>query len=193
MEYVPGVPITAYCDQNRVDTRGRLEIFIQACEGIQHAHQKGILHRDIKPSNVLVALQDDKPVPKIIDFGIAKATALPLTDSTLVTELGQMIGTPAYMSPEQAGMVPLDVDTRSDVYSLGVMLYELLAGVLPFDAGAGPRLDLERLRQRIRDEEPSRPSARVSVATEVDTAGPPAGRIRSASGASSAAIWTGSS
>jgi serine/threonine protein kinase len=122
MEYVPGEPLTTYCDRHRLDTSSRLELFMQVCQGIQHAHQKGIIHRDIKPSNVLVQIQDDTPVPKIIDFGVAKATQQRLTDKTMATVMGQVVGTPDYMSPEQAEMTGLDVDTRTDVYSLGVLL-----------------------------------------------------------------------
>jgi non-specific serine/threonine protein kinase/serine/threonine-protein kinase len=141
MEYVKGVPITEHCDRQRLNTRLRLELFTQVCEGVQHAHQKGIIHRDLKPSNVLVKIQDETAVPKIIDFGVAKATAQRLTEKTLHTELGQLIGTPAYMSPEQAEMTGQDIDTRTDVYSLGVLLYELLVGALPFstDRARGSR------------------------------------------------------
>ncbi|MEJ2583426.1 MAG: serine/threonine-protein kinase, partial [Acidobacteriota bacterium] len=131
MEYVRGVPLTEYCDAQRLSTHERLKLFVKVCEGVQHAHQKGIIHRDIKPSNILVAVEDGRPVPKIIDFGVAKATSQRLTERTLFTELGQWIGTPEYMSPEQAELSGLDVDTRSDVYSLGVVLYELLAGAQP--------------------------------------------------------------
>src|SRR5437867_9673167 len=133
MEYVAGEHVTAYCDRHKLRTRDRLELFKQVCEGVQHAHQKGIIHRDLKPSNVLVTISGDRPVPKIIDFGVAKATAHPLTERTVFTELGVLIGTPEYMSPEQAEMTGLDVDTRTDVYALGVMLYELLTGSLPLE------------------------------------------------------------
>src|SRR5213075_2480385 len=128
MELVRGIRITDYCDQYHLDTAQRLELFIQVCNAVQHAHQKGIIHSDLKPSNILVTLHDGVPVPKVIDFGIAKATEGRLTDLTIYTELHQFIGTPAYMSPEQAEMSGLDIDTRSDIYSLGVLLYELLAG-----------------------------------------------------------------
>ena len=135
MELVRGVKITEYCDQNNLATDERLDLFIQVCQAIQHAHQKGIIHRDIKPSNILVTLHDGVPVPKVIDFGIAKATDdQRLTDKTLFTAFEQFIGTPAYMSPEQAEMSGLDIDTRSDIYCLGVLLYELLTGKTPFDA-----------------------------------------------------------
>jgi non-specific serine/threonine protein kinase/serine/threonine-protein kinase len=162
MEYVKGVPLTEYCDVQRLDTRDRLALFIKVCEGVQHAHQKGIIHRDIKPSNILVAVEDGRPVPKIIDFGVAKATSQRLTERTLFTELGQWIGTPEYMSPEQAELTGLDVDTRSDVYSLGVVLYELLAGTKPFDSNELRTAGFDEMRRRIREEEPQRPSTRVS-------------------------------
>ena len=134
MELVRGVRITEYCDQNRLDTRQRLDLFVQVCHAIQHAHQKGIIHGDIKPSNIMVTLHDGVPVPKVIDFGISKATEARLTDQPLFTAYVQLIGTPAYMSPEQAEMSGLDIDTRSDIYSLGVLMYELLTGKTPFDA-----------------------------------------------------------
>src|SRR5262249_27638106 len=133
MELVRGVPITEFCDQHRLDPRRRLELFVQVCRAIQHAHQKGIIHRDLKPSNILVTLHDPVAVPKIIDFGIAKARGQQLTERTLFTHFAQMVGTPLYMSPEQAEMNGLDVDTRSDVYALGVLLYELLTGTTPFE------------------------------------------------------------
>jgi non-specific serine/threonine protein kinase/serine/threonine-protein kinase len=162
MEYVRGVPLTEYCDAQRLSTQERLTLFMQVCDGVQHAHQKGIIHRDIKPSNILVAVEDGRPIPKIIDFGVAKATSQRLTERTLFTELGQWIGTPEYMSPEQAELTGLDVDTRSDVYSLGVVLYELLAGTQPFDSKELRTAGFDEMRRRIREEEPPRPSTRVS-------------------------------
>ena len=161
MEYVRGESITTYCERQRLSLNQRLELFIQLCEGVQHAHQKGIIHRDLKPSNILVVLQDDRPAPRIIDFGVAKAIAQPVAEHPLLTELGAIVGTREYMSPEQADMTPLDVDTRSDVYSLGVVLYELLAGALPFDAHALREVGRAEVGRTIRDAEPLRPSARV--------------------------------
>ena len=163
MELVRGIRITDYCDQNKLTTRERLDLFIQICQAIQHAHQKGIIHRDIKPSNILVTLHDGVPVPKVIDFGIAKATEGRLTDATVYTQLQQFIGTPAYMSPEQAEMSGLDIDTRSDVYSLGVLLYELLAGSTPFDAQELMSHGIDAMRKAIREKEPVRPSTRFAT------------------------------
>ena len=163
MEHVRGVPITQYCDRHRLTTRERLALFIQVCDGVQHAHHKAILHRDLKPSNILVTEQDGKPVPKIIDFGVAKATAQPLTQETMYTELGQLIGTPEYMSPEQADLTGEDVDTRTDVYSLGVVLYQLLVGALPLDSGEMQRAGLDGVRHILRDQDPARPSTRVAT------------------------------
>ena len=163
MEYVKGISINEYCDKHKLSTSERLELFIQACEGIQHAHQKGIIHRDIKVSNVLVTIQDDKPIPKIIDFGVAKATAQRLTERTVFTEIGQLIGTPEYMSPEQAEMTGLDIDTRTDVYSLGVLLYELLVGVLPFESDELRSGGFDEIRRKIREEEPPKPSTRLTT------------------------------
>jgi serine/threonine protein kinase len=163
MELVRGIKVTEYCDQNNVSTEERLDLFIKVCQAIQHAHQKGIIHRDIKPSNVLVTLHDGVPVPKVIDFGIAKATEGRLTSLTVYTELHQFIGTPAYMSPEQAEMSGLDIDTRSDIYSLGVLLYELLAGSTPFDARELMASGLDAMRKTIREQEPLRPSTRLAT------------------------------
>jgi serine/threonine protein kinase len=163
MELVRGIRITEYCDQNQVSTTERLDLFIKVCHAIQHAHQKGIIHRDIKPSNIMVTLHDGVPVPKVIDFGIAKATQGRLTDATVYTQLHQFIGTPAYMSPEQAEMSGLDVDTRSDIYSLGVLLYELLTGRTPFDAQELVKSGLDAIRRTIREVEPPRPSTRLST------------------------------
>jgi len=162
MELVRGIPILEYCDGQKLTTRQRVELFIQVCHAIQHAHQKGVIHRDIKPSNVLVTMHDDKPVPKVIDFGIAKATSARLTDKTLFTEYRQFIGTPAYMSPEQAQLSGLDVDTRSDIYSLGVLLYELLTGSTPFDSEALYAAAYDEIRRIIREVEPPKPSTRIS-------------------------------
>src|SRR5467141_2953489 len=162
MELVRGIKITDYCDQHNLSTRQRLDLFIEVCQAIQHAHQKGIIHRDIKPSNILVTLHDGVPVPKVIDFGIAKATQGELTDKTVYTRLQEFIGTPAYMSPEQAEMSGLDIDTRADIYSLGVLLYELLVGQTPFDAKEMMQGGLDALRQIIREKQPLRPSTKLS-------------------------------
>jgi WD40 repeat protein len=161
MELVRGIKFTDYCDQNHLATKERIELFVKVCQAIQHAHQKGIIHRDIKPSNILVTLHDGVPVPKVIDFGIAKATEGRLTDATVYTQLHQFIGTPAYMSPEQAEMSGLDIDTRSDIYSLGVLLYELLIGSTPFDAQELMASGLDAMRKMIREKEPVRPSTRL--------------------------------
>jgi WD40 repeat protein len=163
MELVRGIKITEYCDQNQLPTRERLKLFILVCQAIQHAHQKGIIHRDIKPSNILVTLHDGVPVPKVIDFGIAKATQQELTDKTVFTQFQQFIGTPAYISPEQAEMSGLDIDTRADIYSLGVLLYELLVGQTPFDAKEMMQGGLDALRQIIREREPLRPSTKLNT------------------------------
>ena len=163
MELVRGIKITDYCDQANLNTQSRLELFIKVCQAIQHAHQKGIIHRDIKPSNILVTLHDGVPVPKVIDFGIAKATEGRLTDNTVYTQLHQFIGTPAYMSPEQAEMSGLDIDTRSDIYSLGVLLYELLAGSTPFDPKDLMASGIDAMRKTIREKEPQRPSTRFAT------------------------------
>ncbi len=169
MEYVKGVPITEHCDRWKLSMSDRLELFIQVCAGVQHAHQKAIIHRDLKPSNVLVTIQDGSAVPKIIDFGVAKATARRMTDRTMHTQLGELIGTPEYMSPEQADFTAQDVDTRTDVYALGVMLYELLTGALPFESDELRRHGFEGIVRTIRDAEPSKPSARLSTLGERST------------------------
>ena len=168
MELVRGVPITEYCDKNKLSTTERLDLFVQVCRAIQHAHQKGVIHRDIKPSNILVTLHDGVPVPKVIDFGIAKATQGRLTDQTVYTAFEQFIGTPAYMSPEQAEMSGLDIDTRSDIYALGVLLYELLTGRPPFDSKELAKLGIDEIRRTIREQEPPRPSTRLSTMVEGD-------------------------
>jgi hypothetical protein len=168
MELVRGIRITEYCDQNHLNTAARLGLFVQVCHAVQHAHQKGVIHRDLKPSNILVTLHDGVPVPKVIDFGIAKATEGRLTDLTVYTELHQFIGTPAYMSPEQAEMSGLDIDTRSDIYSLGVLLYELLTGRTPFDPQELIRSGLDQMRRTIREQEPLRPSTRLSTLLDAD-------------------------
>jgi eukaryotic-like serine/threonine-protein kinase len=161
MELVRGVKITEYCDRNRLSTQQRLDLFVQSCHAIQHAHQKGIIHGDIKPSNIMVALHDGVPVPKVIDFGISKATEARLTDKALFTTYAQLIGTPAYMSPEQAEMGGFDIDTRSDIYSLGVLLYELLTGKTPFDPKELLKSGLDEMRRTLREKEPPRPSVRL--------------------------------
>ena len=168
MELVHGVTVTKYCDKNGLDTRRRLKLFVQVCHAVQHAHQKGIIHRDIKPSNVMVTMHDDKAVPKVIDFGIAKATNQRLTEKTLFTRYAHMIGTPAYMSPEQAQMGGLDVDTRTDIYSLGVLLYELLTGTTPFDAEILHEAGYAEIERIIRETDPPKPSTRLrSLGQEV--------------------------
>jgi serine/threonine protein kinase/tetratricopeptide (TPR) repeat protein len=169
MELVHGIPITEFCDQAQLTPRERLELFVHVCQAVQHAHQKGIIHRDLKPSNVMVTLHDGTPVVKVIDFGIAKATGQQLTDKTLFTNFAQMIGTPLYMSPEQAAMSGLDVDTRSDIYSLGVLLYELLTGTTPFDKDRLKTAGYDEMRRIIRKEEPPRPSTRISTLGQAAT------------------------
>ncbi len=162
MELVKGVPITEYCDKNSLDTQQRLGLFIDVCRAVEHAHQKGIIHRDIKPSNVMVTLHDGRPVPKIIDFGIAKAMQQRLTEKTLFTEFRQLIGTPEYMSPEQAEFSGLDIDIRTDIHSLGVLLYELLTGTTPFEAKQLRSASYDEICRIIRETEPPKPSTRLS-------------------------------
>jgi eukaryotic-like serine/threonine-protein kinase len=166
MELVHGIPITDYCDRNQLTLRERLELFVSVCQAVQHAHQKGIIHRDLKPSNVLVTSHDSRPMVKVIDFGVAKALHQPLTDKTIYTRFAQMIGTPLYMSPEQAEMSGQDIDTRSDIYSLGVLLYELLTGTTPFDKKRLAQVAYDELIRIFREEEPPKPSTRLSRSTE---------------------------
>src|SRR5579863_6327225 len=170
MELVEGIKITDYCDQHSLPTRSRLELFTQVCDAIQHAHQKGIIHRDIKPSNILVTTgTDGRPAPKVIDFGVAKATGgQQLTDKTIFTARDMLIGTPAYMSPEQMSPMNADIDTRTDIYSLGVLLYELLTGTTPFDTRELLKAGFDEVRRVIRDEEPARPSTRLSTLMKAD-------------------------
>jgi serine/threonine protein kinase/predicted Zn-dependent protease len=169
MELVKGIPITRYCDQQHLSVKERLELFLPVCQAIQHAHQKGIIHRDVKPTNVLVARYDGKPIPKVIDFGVAKATSHRLTEKTMFTKYGQIVGTVEYMSPEQAEFNQLDIDTRSDIYSLGVLLYELLTGETPFDKKRLRSAAFDELLRILREEEPPRPSTRLSSSQSLPT------------------------
>jgi serine/threonine protein kinase len=167
MELVKGVTITKYCDEHRLTPRERLELFVLVCQAVQHAHQKGIIHRDLKPSNVLIALYDSKPVAKVIDFGAAKATGQRLTDRTLFTDFGSVVGTLEYMSPEQAELNNQDIDTRSDIYALGVVLYELLTGTTPLERRRFKEAALLEVLRLIREEDPPRPSTRLSTTEEL--------------------------
>src|SRR5215207_2607887 len=163
MELVRGIKITDYCNQAKLSTADRLALFITVCHAVQHAHQKGIIHRDLKPSNILVTVNDGQAVPKVIDFGVAKATQGRLTDQTVYTQFQQMIGTPIYMSPEQAELTSLDIDTRSDIYALGVLLYELLTGRTPIDTATMAKASMDEIRRLIREVDPPRPSQRVKT------------------------------
>jgi serine/threonine protein kinase len=170
MELVGGIPVTEFCDRNHLSVRERLELFVAVCQAVQHAHQKGIIHRDLKPSNILVTLHEGSPVVKVIDFGIAKALGEDrLTDKTLFTGFAQMLGTPLYMSPEQANMSGQDADTRTDIYSLGVLLYELLTGTTPFDKDRLKEASYDEIRRMIREEEPAKPSTRISTLGQAAT------------------------
>ena len=173
MEHVKGVLITAYCDKHRLTVEERLRLFLHVCEAIQYAHQKGIIHRDIKPSNILVTIEDGQAAPKVIDFGVARAISEPLTDQTFHTEQGQLIGTPEYISPEQVNLSNQDIDTRTDVYSLGILLYELITGILPFDPQTLREHGIDGARKVICEEEPQTPSTkliRTSIAESMESA-----------------------
>jgi serine/threonine protein kinase len=167
MELVKGLPITKYCDQEHMTPQERLQLFVPVCQAVQHAHQKGIIHRDLKPSNILIALYDGRPVPKVIDFGVAKATGVKLTDLTLFTEVGRAIGTWEYMAPEQAELNNLDIDTRADIYALGATLYELLAGSPPFTKAQLRNAAFEEMLRMIREVEPPKPSTKISSSDEL--------------------------
>ena len=188
MELVKGVPITEYCDAVHLTPKERLELFIPVCQAIQHAHQKGIIHRDIKPSNVLVAMQDGKPVPKVIDFGIAKAIDQRLTEQTFFTQHGAIIGTLEYMSPEQAEISAMDIDTRADIYALGVLLYELLTGSTPLERARLREAGYSEILRRIREEEPPKPSTRLSESRDPLAVGRGAAQDR-AGAADAADAW----
>ncbi len=194
MELVRGIAITEFCDQRNLATPERLQLFIQVCHAVQHAHQKGIIHRDLKPSNILVTLIDGQPVPKVIDFGVAKALGRKLTDKTLFTGFLRMVGTPAYMSPEQADLSGVDIDTRSDIYALGVLLYELLTGVTPFDGETLRNAALDEIRRLIRETEPPKPSTRITRwVKRADRRWPSIGRSsRQRSAGWCAGTWIGS-
>ena len=181
MEYIEGVTLSEYCDQHRSTVVERLELFIRVCDGVRHAHQKAIIHRDLKPSNVLVTEQEEGPIPKIIDFGVAKALDQPLTDEGTKTALGQVIGTPEYMSPEQAALTDQGIDTRTDIYALGVLLYELLIGVRPFDPDELRKLSFPEVLRTICEVDPPRPSARLKALGErAETLAPGDARVRQA-------------